>query len=349
MEDRIKKIKLFIGLFILIYFIGIIGYHLIEKYNFIDSFYMTAITISTVGFSEVAVLSPLGKVFTVILIFFGITVALYGLSSITAFLVEGELQNYLKGVKMTKDIEKLKNHYIICGAGKTGIKIIQEFLKLKEKFVIIENNEENIEGFKLITNEKLLVIKGDSTKEEVLEKAGIKTAKGLIGTLPSDAENVFLTLTARDLNKNIKIVTRAIETHSEKKMKKSGADYIISPLDIAAQRIVSTAVNAGLVDFLDVITNTGSDGLRLELVEILEKSDFNNIMLKDARIPQKTNLIVIGIKSGGNTMINPMSVTILQAGDQLLVLGTEIQIEKIKDLASGKEKDKHIEGNQLNF
>ena len=330
MESKIDKIVLFVELLVLIVIIGIVGYIFIEGYTPINALYMTVITISTVGFGEVSELSSAGKVFTVFMIFSGITVGVYGLSSITTFLIEGELKKYIKDVKMKKKIYGLDGHYIICGVGETGSKIVEKLKSIKKDFVIIEKDEKNIEEIKSIFGDSVFIIKGDATKDEVLKEAGLEKASVLIGTLSSDAENVFLSLTAKDINPKIRIVTKAIDSSAEKKLLKAGADHIISPIDIAVNRIVSTATNPDVVNFLDVVTKVGEENLKLEMVKVEKGSKFQGVELKEAKIPSKTNLIVIGIKKENGITVNPMSNTIIEFGDGLIVLGNDKQIEVLK-------------------
>lgn len=242
------------------------------------------------------------------------------------------MKKYIKGVRMKKKIESLKEHYIICGAGKTGRKVVEKLKSIKKDFVLIENEEDKIEDLKTLFGEEVFIIKGDATKDEILKEAGIEKASVLIGTLSSDAENVFLTLTAKDINPSIRIVTRAIDHNAEKKLIKAGADQIISPIDIAVNRIVSTVTNPEVVNFLDVVTKVGEEDLKLEMIKIPEDSKFTGIELREAQIPSKTNLIVIGIKNRKGTVVNPMSTTIINAGDGLIVLGNDNQIKVLKSL-----------------
>ncbi|MGM0461914.1 MAG: potassium channel family protein [Fibrobacterota bacterium] len=335
-RTSIRNAIIFFQIFLLIFLGGTLGYILIERYSLIDALYMTTITISTVGFREVSPLSNPGKIFTIFLVFSGITMALYGLTSITVFFIEGELTKFLKGVKMKKDIAKLDHHYIICGAGKTGEKIIDEFFSLNEKFVVVEEDEQRAEHLRIKYNDQLLLVMDDATRDEVLLDAGVTSAQALIGVLPDDAENVFLTLTAKSLNTNIRVITRAIETSSEKKLKKAGADKIISQIDIAAQRLTTTALKPDIESFLDIITQVGDENFRIEFVSVSPKSDLENVLLRDAQIPQKTNLIVIGIKKNGTIQMNPMSMTRVERDDELLVLGKQSQIETIRKIARGK-------------
>lgn len=335
MKSEAKKILIPGAILFLIFFIGIFGYIYIENYNLIDAFYMTSITLSTVGFGEVQALSPNGKIFTSILILSGITVVVYTLGNITKFFIEGELKSYLRWRKMDKKIVKLKDHYIVCGAGRTGTKIINDFLKKGLNFVVVENDEKSIEKLKEIYRDKILYVAGDATKDETLIQANVKSAKVLISVLPTDADNLFLTLTTKDLNEKIQVITRAVDASSEKKLKRGGADFIISPFEIAADRIIATATQTNLISFVDVFSKKSKiEGLTFELVEIKKGSELVDATLMEAKIPTKTNLIVIGHEVDGIMKINPMSYELLKENEKLLVLGTKDQIKKLIEIAS---------------
>lgn len=335
MKSEIKKILIPGIILFLIFFIGVFGYIYIENYNLIDALYMTSITLSTVGFGEVQALSPNGKIFTSILIFSGITVVVYTLGNITKFFIEGELRSYLRWRKMDKKIAKLNDHYIVCGAGRTGTKIISDFLKKGLNFVVVENDEKTIEKLKEIYREKILYVIGDATKDETLLQANVKSAKVLISVLSTDADNLFLTLTTKDLNEKIQVITRAVDASSEKKLKRGGADFIISPFEIAADRIIATATQTNLISFVDVFSKKSKiEGLTFELVEIKKGSQLENTTLMKAKIPAKTNLIVIGHEVDGIMKINPMSHELLRKNEKLLVLGTKDQIKKLIEIAS---------------
>lgn len=335
MKSEIKKLLIPIIILLIIFFLGVFGYIYIENYSLIDAIYMTAITISTVGFGEVQPLSHDGKIFTSILILSGITVVVYILGNITKYFIEGELRIYLRWKKMEKKINKLNDHYIICGAGRTGTKIINDFFKKDLDFVVVENDEKRIEKLKEIYRGKLLYVVGDATKDETLLQANIKNAKVLISVLTTDADNLFLTLTTKDLHEKIQVITRAVDASSEKKLKRGGADFIISPFEIAADRIIATATQTNLISFVDVFSKKSKiEGLTFELVEIKKGSQLENTTLMKAKIPAKTNLIVIGHEVDGIMKINPMSHELLKESEKLLVLGKKDQIKKLIEIAS---------------
>ncbi len=236
---------------------------------------------------------------------------------------------------MDKKITKLKDHYIVCGAGRTGRKIINDFLKKDLDFVVIEKDEKKIEKLMDIYMKKLLYVVGDATKDETLLQANIKNAKVLISVLPTDADNLFLTLTTKDLNQKIQVITRAVDASSEKKLRRGGADFIISPFEIAAERMVATATQTNLISFVDVFSKKSKiEGLTFEIVEIKKGSELENVTLMEAKIPTKTNLIVIGHEIDGIMKINPMSYELLKENEKLLVLGTKEQIKKLIKIAS---------------
>ena len=335
MRGEIKKILIPIVILFFIFFIGIMGYIYIEGYNLIDAFYMTSITLSTVGFGEVEKLTPIGKIFTSGLIFSGITLVVYILGNITKFFLEGELKEYLRGKKMEKRIGQLENHYIVCGAGRTGLKIINDFIKKELDFVIIERDENIIKKLKEIYVDKILYVVGDATSDEVLLQANVKKAKVLISVLSTDAENLFLTLSSKDLNHKIQVITRAVDGSNETKLKRGGADFIISPFEIAADRIIATATQTNLISFVDVFSKKSKiEGLTFELVEIQKGSELVNKTLMEAKIPNKTNLIVIGHEVNGTMRINPMSHELLKENEKILVLGRKEQIKKLEKMAS---------------
>ncbi|ADO82707.1 potassium channel family protein [Ilyobacter polytropus] len=339
MQTQIKKVVISMLLLVVIFMFGILGYYYIEEYSFINSLYMTFITLSTVGFREVIPLTDQGKIFTCLLIFAGVSGVIYSLGHLTTFFIEGEMKNYLKGVKMKKKINAMKDHYIIVGCGRTGKKIIEEFISNELEFVIIEKSYEEIERYIEKFGDRFHYIIGDATDDENLKMAGIEKAKVILSVLATDAENLFITLSSRELNKNIKIVTRVIEVGNSKKLKMAGADIVISPLEIESSRLFATATQSNILSFLDIMSNNSSlQTLKFASVEIKTTSDLEGKNLKEAMIPQRTNLIVIGIEKKSRTEFNPMSHTKINAGDKLLVLGSLDQINSLNSIADGSNK-----------
>lgn len=329
---NIKQFILILFSLIFIYIVGIGGYMIIEDFTLVEASYMTAITISTVGFGEVRSLSVGGQIFTIFLIFLGISFVLYSISIIVKFLLEGELNKYIRGVNMKSKISKLENHIIVCGGGRTGSKIIEQFVDSREKFVLLESNEDTVHSLQNEYSDKLLVLTDDATKDETLMEAGIDRAKAVVAVLSTDAQNLFLSLSAKSLNKKVSVITRAVDTSSEKKLKKAGADYIISPLNIAADRIVKIASQSNVSKFIDFLTKSGVEDFKIEQVPVHSHSNLVNKTLREAEIPKKTGLIVIGIDKDGKVDMNPKSTAKITENCKLLVLGKDEQIDLLRDL-----------------
>ncbi len=316
---------------------GILGYTTLEGWSLLDAIYMTVITLATVGYGEIHPLSSQGRIFTMGLILSGIGIIGYGMSVFAAFIVDGELGRLMKRRKMQKQIQKLSNHFIICGAGDTGRWIVEEFLKTKIPFVVIEKDHTTLE---MLKNQGVLqCIEGDATKDAVLLEAGIERARGLVSALHTDKDNVFVVLTARALNPHLKIVSRVVEEESEKKLLAAGAHKVVSPNFIGGLRMASLLIRPAVVDFLDTMLREGDGTLRLEEIEVPPHSSLSGKTLGEAQIPQKTGLIVIAIKNRqeGKYTYNPKPSTHIQKGDILIVMGEPEQIDKLRKLAGDED------------
>jgi len=316
--------------------IGFWGFILIEDISPLQSLYMLVITLATIGYGDVVPLTDVGKVFTICIVISSFTVGIYSIGKISAFFAEGELLNILKQRKMNKVLNSMKGHYIICGYGKTGKRVLDDLLLKGFEVVVIESNPERNEKLREVYDKKFIHIEGDGTNDEVLIQAGIKRAKILISVLSTDAENLFVTLSAKDLNKDIKVITRIEETNSEGKFKKAGADFIVSPIEIATDRIISIATTS--TDFFSFVDFAGTKEelkeYKFGLVEIRTGSDLIDKTYREANIPQRTNLVVIGYYSSMSELqVNPKADNIIQFGDKLLVFGNEDQIQNLKKIA----------------
>ena len=332
----IHKRILTIALLLLVIFIfGVVGYSLVEGWGFLDSLYMTIITLTTVGFMEVKPLSEAGRYFTMILLVFGFSIILYGLGSITAFFVEGELMGILRRKKMKKKIDKLHDHFIICGAGKLGWHVINEFVKTEKKFVVVEKREEELESIQEVKVD-VLYINGDASSDDILCQAGIRRAKGLITTFAEDKDNLFVVLTARSLNPQLRIVARATDEETVHKMYTAGANAVVSPHSIGGMRMASEILRPAVVSFLDIMLRTKDKVLRIEEAVIEAGSKFEGVMLKEANIPQKTGLIVIAVKNRDTDeyIYNPGSDLKLKVNDVLIILVDMNQLGKLKEFTS---------------
>lgn len=304
---------------------GVAGYMGIEGWDFLDSLYMTIITLTTVGYKEVHDLSSGGRLFTIFLIIGGVGTVFYALSTGAKLVLEGELQELFGRRRLEKKIKELKDHYIICGYGRMG-KIIGRELKVKnEKFAVIEKKP-NMPQEK----EDSLILEGDATQDEVLKDAGIERAKGLISVLPTDAENLFVVLSARGLNPGLLIVARAGEEGSEQKLLRAGADRVISPYHIGGLRIAHTVLKPAVVDFIEFATKSGNIDLQMEEITINEGSRLIGLSLDECGIGRDLGIIIVAIRrSTGEMKFNPTFRSTIKSGDTLIALG---EISKLKIL-----------------
>lgn len=310
---------------------GTVGYMLIANMRFIDAFYMTVITLATVGFKEVKELDENGKIFTIILILSGFGVFTYTLTVGAKIIIEGEIKEVFKKRKMRKKIETLSGHYIICGYGRMGSIIAKELKANGIPVVIIEKNEGNIPE-----EEDLLYVIGDATHDQVLKSAGIEKAKGLITVLPSDAENLYVVLSARELNQNLFIVARAVEKEAEAKLKRAGANRVVSPYFIGGLRIAHTVLRPTVVDFLEFATRSEYEEIQIEEIEVAAHSKLIGKTIAQSGIGRDIGVIIIGIKrADGRMKFNPTSQTLIKEGDTLIVIGQTEKLSMLEELATG--------------
>lgn len=332
MFRHFSKIYFSFLLLLLIVFIGVLGYIVIEGYNLLDAFYMTIITVATVGFREVHPLSNEGKLFTAFLIITSFGTFAYAVSSITKYVVDGEFNIYFKNYKVLSAIEKLENHVIICGFGRNGKQAANVLKKHNTRFVVIEQKKEIISS---ITHKySNLVLEGDGTQDETLLKAGIMRAKAIITTLPVDADNVFLVLSARALNSKLTIISRASDDNSDKKLKIAGANNIIMPDKLGGAHMASLVLKPDVMEFIDYITGQGGENIRLEEITFDNLSEeYRNKTIRDLEIRNKSGANIIGFKtSQGEYIINPSADTKIIHDAKIFVLGTSDQIIKLKEL-----------------
>ncbi|MBI2987454.1 MAG: potassium channel protein [Deltaproteobacteria bacterium] len=311
---------------------GLLGYQIIEGWNFSDSLYMTVITLATVGYGETNPLTPTGRVFTMFLIMVGVGALTYGLTAATAFVVEGTLTDMIGRRRMEAEINKLKDHIILCGIGEIGRHIVREFLKTQIPFIVIEKDEERLKQMGKIGG--FLYIEGDATDDHVLLRARIGEARGLVTALPQDRDNVFVILTARGLNPNLRIVSRVVEEESRVKLVKAGADDTVSTNFIGGLRMASVMIRPTVVSFLDKMLRAGGDDVRVAEAKVPPDSAIVGRSLGEAGIYKETGLIVIGIARGESYELNPGPDTRLLGGDGLIVCCSVEQLKKLNDLVA---------------
>ena len=326
--------KIYIALFLifLIVLIGIVGFMSIEKFSLLDAFYMTIITVATVGFQEVHPLSESGRLFTAILIITSFGTFAYAITSISQYVLDGEFNRYFKNYRVNTVIQKLENHIIICGYGRNGKQAAQVLKNSSQKFVVIEKSTELYSKFSP-TNIDLFV-EGDATQDEILIKAGIEKAKALITTLPIDADNLFIVLSARAINPKLTIISRASDDNSDKKLKIAGATNVIMPDKIGGAHMASLVMKPDVIEFVDFITGQGGDNIKLEEITFENlPEEYKNKSIRELEIRNKSGANIIGFKTeAGEYIINPSPDTKMIHDAKLFVLGTNEQIKKLKEL-----------------
>lgn len=324
-----RKVLIAIACLVAVFIFGTIGYMVIEKSSLLDGLYMTAITITTVGYGEIIPLSPAGRYFTIVLILVGTGFVLYLFSRVTEVMVEGGIQTYFGKKTMDKKVSELKDHYIVCGFGRIGKVICQILHENKRPFVVIENNPEEA---RRISDMGYLVLEGNAASDEALERAGIHRAKGLIAVVSSDADNVYIILSAKGIKHDLFILARSSGIEgSETKLLRAGADKVISPYYIGACRMAQSILRPTVIDFIDLAVNAGELGLRMEELSVSAKAKFVNQSILESDIRKEHDLIVVAIKRDhGEMLFNPNPRTMILPGDILIVLG---EYDNIKSLA----------------
>ncbi len=312
-----------------------IGYMLIEKWSFLDAVYMTAITVTTAGFMEVHELSSAGRIFTSIVLVAGVGYFFYIAGLIVQSIVEGEIKAILGRKRLDKKIRKLKNHYIVCGYGRIG-KVLSQLIKEEALDIVIVELDESLVG--LLEKDKMHYIQGDSSDEEILEKAGIKNASFLIAALGTDTANVFLVLTARQLNPDIYIMARASSPNVKNKLMIAGANFVESPYDIGAISMGLKLLRPSVSRFLSVALSRKKEGIQIDEIFIPKSSKYTNVVLKDSGIRQDFNLIIISIKkTSGEMLFNPHFETLIEPGDTVIVMGKTPDLKKFAKAINPEE------------
>lgn len=336
MHERRQKIIQALVLLVLILLIGTVGYRFLEGWPFIDALYMTVITLATVGFSEIHPLSDLGRIFTIFLIMGGMGGILYGISEVTAFVVEGEMTGLLRRRRMDLAIEKLTNHYVLCGWGNIGYHILEEMTRTQRQCVIVENDPEKV---KRLLELKALVIQGDGTQDAVLERAGIHRAAGLIAALRSDKDNLFVVITARGMNPHFRIISKIEDVNSRDKFLRSGANGVVSANLIGGLRMASEMIRPDAVSFLDTMLRDSST-LRVEDIHLSETCSYNGKKIAHIDALARSGVLLVSLKRGTSHHFNPSPSMVLEPNDSLVLIGDPSQVQQARaafDMASSPE------------
>ena len=331
MKILTSKLNKIIVLVLSVLLIGTLGYMIISGYSFIDALYMTVITVTTVGFSEVKPFTPEDKVFTIFLIITSVVIVGYSVSTFSEYLVSGKLFDYFKYKKVEKEIAKLNGHTIVCGYGRNGKQALVKLMNYNKDFVVVEKNKELIDE---LESQEYLCIQGDATLDETLIKAGILKANHLITALPSDADNLFVVLTARQLNHDFKIISRASNETSYSKLKIAGADNVIMPDKLGGDHMASLVTTPDVIEFVDRLTIEGETTANLEEIYVndLPKKFLGKTIL-DLDLRKQTGCTVIGFRNPDKDyIINPEAHTKLVQNAHLIVLGRPEQIAKLREL-----------------
>lgn len=326
-----SEIYVALGLLSMIILVGSLGYMIVEGWSLIESFYMTVITVSTVGFKEVQDLSTAGRLFTALLIVGSFGTFAYALRAITTYVFSGDYKKYLSEYKAMNKVDKLSGHTIICGYGRVGRQAGTDLGMHKHSFVVVEKSKERIEQFSI---DNTFHIEGNATDDDILIKAGIERAGALITCLPSDADNLFVVLTAREMNKRMKIIARASNQSSIKKLKIAGANNVIMPDAVGGAHMASLIVTPDVMEFIDYIKIPGDDRVNLEEIAFQDlNQDFKNKTIGELNAKKITGCNIIGFKTADDEIvINPSIDTVVSPGTKLFVLGNPDQIDRLNEL-----------------
>jgi voltage-gated potassium channel len=334
-RDSLRSAFISIGLLFGIIAVGTTGYALIESMSFTEAFYMTIITIATVGFREVQPLSPAGMYFTAFLIIFSFGIFGFAVTTLIRYVVDGTFRNLYKNTRVKRSIQRLNNHVVVCGYGRNGRQAVHELIGHGVPVVVIEKAEAIME--KILEQQNLLYIHGDATRDDVLEMCRIDKAKALITALPDDAQNLFVVLTARELNPGLTIISRASDEHSDSKLKRAGAASVIMPDRIGGQRMAKLVVQPDIVEFLEYIMLQSTENVALVEIACDNIADcFNGKTLRELDILNESGANIIGMKrSDKSIIINPLPEVALTGTDKLFALGTRRQIHRLRSLLYG--------------
>ncbi len=331
---HLKRRFIWLGLAILVALAtGTIGFTLIEHYDPFDAFYMTLTTITTVGYAEIRHLSRVGRIFNSFVIVFGVTTIFFAIGAMTQTVIEMELGEFFGKRRMKRMIDKLEKHYIVCGFGRVGRAATHELQQNSVPLVVVDRNPDKVER---AIHEGAVALAGDSTQDATLEEAGVRRAKGLIAALATDADNLFLILSAKTLNPNLKVAARVGDEQAEAKLRRAGADTVFAPYTHAGHQLALSLIRPHVLQFLDGATkNVGLD-VGLEQLRVSEGSEIASKSLKQVQLRRDLGVIVLAIrKAHGEMLFNPPAEAVLEAGDFLIVMGEHQNVRKLETLLAG--------------
>ncbi len=327
-----RQLALAVGALVVVIAAGTAGYVAIEGWSAWDAFYMTVISVTTVGYREVHDLSRAGQVFTTVLLITGVGAAFYTITLVAAGIIESRVHPRVQERRRARMIDRLTDHFILCGAGRIGLIIADEFRRQHVAFVVIDRDPDAVHA---VIERGDLAVEADASREGTLERLRIGTARGLIAALGSDAENVYTIMTARGLKPDLFIIARADSDDAKQNMMRAGADRVIAPYQIGAVQMAQTALRPAVVDFVELATSSEHLELTMEQVDIGAGSALAARTILDANLRQRFGVVVVGIRRGdGHMEFNPPPDAVMQAGDQLVVLGRSEQLKGLESAAS---------------
>jgi len=330
MKYLLRRLGFVAGLIALVLITGTIGFSVIDGYPRFDAFYMTLITVSTVGYAEIHPLSQAGRVFNSFLIFFGVITMFFAIGAMTQSIIELELGEYFGKRRNRRMIEKLEKHFIVCGYGRVGRNAALELKRAGEPFVVVDREAERTER---AIQAGMLAVTADSTRDETLRSVRVGNARGLISALATDADNLFVILSAKNLNPKLFVATRAAEEEAEEKLRRAGADALFAPYTTAGYRLAQAVLRPHVFQFFDLATKGMGFDVDIEQVRVPESSGFASRSLEQTRIRHDLGVIVLGIrKLDGAMLFNPAAETVIQGGDYLIVMGEPANLRTLENL-----------------
>jgi voltage-gated potassium channel len=333
MNRLARRIVLILVAIVLTLSIGTIGFIVIDNYPPFDAFYMTLITMTTVGYTEIHPLSHAGRVFNSFLIFFGVTTIFIAMGAMTQTIIELEFGDAIAKRRNKRMIDKLKDHYIICGFGRVGRGAAKELLHAGASFVVVDIDPERVERAMMAG---MLAVSADSTHDESLRQVGIDRARGLVAALATDADNLFVLLSAKGLNPKIFVAARAAEEGAEEKMRRAGADAVFAPYSITGHRLAQSLLRPHVVQFLDFTTKDVGEDITIEQVRVSEASEMVTRTIREMQLRKVVGVIVMAIRRADGKMIfNPPADTAVQGGDYLIVMGRPDSLSQLESLLAG--------------
>lgn len=330
-KQETKALVTFLGSLVGVVVLGTVGYRLLEGWGWLESLYMTVITVFTVGYREVGPLSTAGTAFTMLIIVVGVGAILYGLGRMAQFVVGEQLTGVFRRRTVKRQVDRLEGHFIICGYGRVGQAVARQFLAHGAKFVVIEKD---LDSAAQAEAEGLLIVRGDATADEVLEAAGVRRAKGLVAAVGSDAGNIYVTLSARVLNPALLIVARAASDDTVSKLERAGADHVVSPYGIGGKRMATLMLKPMVSDYLEVVTGGGELEFRVEEFALRENSAAVGQTIGDLAVRRKTGASILAVRRSATGVFdtNPSPETRLGPGDVIIAIGTPVEIGRLEEL-----------------